>query len=426
MMKKETYSAYCEILKDELIPALGCTEPIAIAYASALSSSLLEEDPERIDIFVSPNIIKNVKSVIVPNTNGEKGIDTAVAAGIVSSRSDKALEILNYLKEEDIKKIKDFKKKTKINIKQSPKPYVFSIIVNSFGKNHNSSVEIAGFHTNVIKIQKDGAVIKNLEYSEKGNEKKNHDCLNIKDIVEFASIVSLEDVREIIERQIDYNMKIANEGLTGKWGASIGKILLSSCGKDIHNKARSYAAAAADARMNGSRLPVIINSGSGNQGITVSVPVICFAEEEKKSREELIRALVVSNLVAIHLKTGIGSLSAYCGATSAASASSAGIMYLNGGREKEVSHVVVNSLAIASGMICDGAKASCAAKIASAVGAALIGYEMYRNNKEFYGGDGIVEKGVENTINNVGKLASVGMRETDKTIIEIMTKDCYI
>lgn len=426
MMTKETYSEYCEILKDELKPALGCTEPIAIAYASAFSASLLEEDPEKIEIFVSPNIIKNVKSVIVPNTNGEKGIETAVAAGIISSRYDKVLEILNYLKEEDIEKIKEFKKKTLINVKQSDRPYIFSIIVNSYSKNHNSSVEIAGFHTNVIRMQKDGIAIKNVKYEENKNEKKNYDKLNIKDIVEFASVVSLDDVRETIERQIEYNMRIASEGLSGKWGACIGSILLSSCGNGIHNKARSYAAAGADARMNGSGLPVIINSGSGNQGITVSVPVIVFAEEEKKSREELIRALVVSNLVAIHLKTGIGSLSAYCGATSASCAASAGIMFLNGGREKEVSHVIVNSLAIASGMICDGAKASCAAKIASAVESALIGYEMYRNNKEFYGGDGIVEKGVENTIKNVGKLASVGMRETDKTIIEIMTKPCDI
>ena len=286
----------------------------------------------------------------------------------------------------------------------------------------SSAVEIAGNHTNVILKERNREVIYKKEYKDSVESKKtDRSVLSIKSISEYADSVDIESIRETIERQIEYNTAIANEGLHGTWGANIGSILLKSYGESVQNKAKAYAAAGSDARMNGSEKPVVINSGSGNQGLTASLPVIVYAKDLNVSHNTLLRALAVSNLVTIHLKSGIGSLSAYCGATSAGAGAGAGVCYLFGGRENEISHTVVNALAIESGMICDGAKASCAAKIASAVEAGLLGMEMQKYGSEFYGGDGIVKKGVENTIENVSRIAREGMRETDKTIIEIMT-----
>lgn len=419
-MDKQLYSEFVSILKEELVPATGCTEPIAISYISALASSLIEEKIEAVDIYVSSNIMKNCKSVIVPNTNGERGIESAVAAGIVARSPEKKLSLLSSLRDDDIKKITAFRNENRIKVHRSPREYVFSLLVSLRSRSHKVEAEIAGNHTNVIYLSLDGKALIEKEYKEKNLNKTG--LLTVSNIVEFANECDIKDVGNIIEREIKCNMEIAKEGLGGNWGANVGSILLSSYGDSVQNRAKAYAAAASDARMGGAEKCVIINSGSGNQGITVSLPVIIYAEELRVERDLLIRALVVSNLVAIHIKSKIGPLSAYCGATSASCGAASGISYLYGGRENEISHAVVNTLAIVSGMICDGAKPSCAAKIASAVEAGLIGFEMTRHESEFLSGDGIVTKGVENTIDNIVELASIGMKETDKTIINIMTR----
>ena len=421
-MDIKTISAITEILKEELVPAMGCTEPIAIAYASSIARSLLSSLPTSVAVYASPNIIKNVKSVVVPHTGGERGIEAAASIGIVAGREDLELEVLSKVGEKDIERSKELRRDAKFTILPSESGYIFHIRVELKNDSESSAVEIAGNHTNVILKERNREVIYKKEYKDSVESKKTDiSVLSIKSISEYADSVDIESIRETIERQIEYNTAIANEGLHGTWGANIGSILLKSYGESVQNKAKAYAAAGSDARMNGSEKPVVINSGSGNQGLTASLPVIVYAKDLNVSHNTLLRALAVSNLVTIHLKSGIGSLSAYCGATSAGAGAGAGVCYLFGGRENEISHTVVNALAIESGMICDGAKASCAAKIASAVEAGLLGMEMQKYGSEFYGGDGIVKKGVENTINNVSRIAREGMRETDKTIIEIMT-----
>lgn len=421
-MDIKTISAITEILKEELVPAMGCTEPIAIAYASSIARSLLSSLPTSVTVYASPNIIKNVKSVVVPHTGGERGIEAAASIGIVAGREDLELEVLSKVGEKDIERSKELRRDAKFTILPSESGYIFHIRVELKNDSESSAVEIAGNHTNVILKERNGQVLFRKEYKENVESKKtDRSVLSIKSISEYADSVDIESIRETLERQIEYNTAIANEGLHGTWGANIGSILLKSYGESVQNKAKAYAAAGSDARMNGSEKPVVINSGSGNQGLTASLPVIVYAKDLNVSHNTLLRALAVSNLVTIHLKSGIGSLSAYCGATSAGAGAGAGVCYLFGGRENEISHTVVNALAIESGMICDGAKASCAAKIASAVEAGLLGMEMQKYGSEFYGGDGIVKKGVENTIENVSRIAREGMRETDKTIIEIMT-----
>ena len=421
-MDIKTISAITEILKEELVPAMGCTEPIAIAYASSIARSLLSSLPTSVAVYASPNIIKNVKSVVVPHTGGERGIEAAASIGIVAGREDLELEVLSKVGEKDIERSKELRRDAKFTILPSESGYIFHIRVELKNNSESSAVEIAGNHTNVILKERNREVIYKKEYKDSVESKKtDRSVLSIKSISEYADSVDIESIRETLERQIEYNTAIANEGLHGTWGANIGSILLKSYGESVQNKAKAYAAAGSDARMNGSEKPVVINSGSGNQGLTASLPVIVYAKDLNVSHNTLLRALAVSNLVTIHLKSGIGSLSAYCGATSAGAGAGAGVCYLFGGRENEISHTVVNALAIESGMICDGAKASCAAKIASAVEAGLLGMEMQKYGSEFYGGDGIVKKGVENTIENVSRIAREGMRETDKTIIEIMT-----
>ena len=421
-MDIKTISAITEILKEELVPAMGCTEPIAIAYASSIARSLILSLPTSVTVYASPNIIKNVKSVVVPHTGGERGIEAAASIGIVAGREELELEVLSKVGLEDIERSKELRRDAKFTILPSESGYIFHIRVELKNDNESSAVEIAGNHTNVILKERNGEVIYKKEYKDSVESKKtDRSILSIKSISEYADTVDIESIRETLERQIEYNTAIANEGLHGSWGANIGSILLKSYGESVQNKAKAYAAAGSDARMNGSEKPVVINSGSGNQGLTASLPVIVYAKDLNVSQNALLRALAVSNLVTIHLKSGIGSLSAYCGATSAGAGAGAGVCYLFGGRENEIAHTVVNALAIESGMICDGAKASCAAKIASAVEAGLLGMEMQKYGSEFYGGDGIVKKGVENTIENVSRIAREGMRETDKTIIEIMT-----
>ncbi len=420
MLTEKTYQTYLQILHEELVPAMGCTEPIAIAYAAAIAKSTLPGDVRGVVIRASANIIKNVKSVVVPNTGGQRGIAVAAAAGIVAGDATRELEVIAEVDSAAHDAIAHFIATVPCEILPSEKPYIFDIQIELTGDGHTAFVEIAGHHTNVIEISLDGQPLQKKVYQEKISESSDRYLLNVNDIVTFADTVALDDVREVILRQVQCNTAIAEEGLRGNWGAKVGKTLLDAYGNNVHNRAKAYAAAGSDARMNGCEMPVIINSGSGNQGITASLPVIVYARELDVEEEPLIRALIVSNLVTIHMKTDIGTLSAYCGATSAGCGAGAGICYLHGGKAYEISHTIVNAVAINSGMICDGAKASCAAKIASAVEAGLLGWQMQVHNTEFYSGEGIVTKGVENTIRNVGRVARLGMAETDKEIIRIM------
>ena len=420
-MDKTLYNAYVSILKEELLPAMGCTEPIAVAYAAAVAARELGCVPETVEIVVSGNIIKNVKSVVVPNTGGLRGLAAAAAAGIVAGDPDAQLQVISNATEADHKRIAAYLKAADFPIRESDSGYIFDIDIRLHAAGHSARCRIAGYHTNIIRIEKDGEILRDVPYTEAGqNYATDRSLLNIEQIVEFADCVDIEDVRPTLERQMQYNLAIAKEGLTGNYGARIGQVLLKSYGEEVHVRAKAWAAAASDARMNGCSLPVVINSGSGNQGITCSVPVLIYAEELGVSHEMKLRALTVSNLITTHLKTGIGRLSAYCGAISAGVGAGAGITYLYGGKHREIAHTIVNALAIDSGIICDGAKSSCAAKIASAVEAGLLGMEMYKQGSQFYGGDGIVTKGVENTIRNVGRLAKYGMAQTDKEIIDIM------
>lgn len=417
------YKNYLQILKEELVPAMGCTEPIAIAYAAAYAKKVLGCIPEKVIVEVSGNIIKNVKSVIVPNTNHLKGIEAAAAAGIIAGKAEKKLEVISEVTEEEKQEIENYINTCSIKVKPVENQFIFYIQIDLFYKNSSVKVKIVNYHTNIVLVQKDDKVLYEKEVNalhEEGLSDKK--LLDIKDIIDFANSVDMDDIKDIIHRQIEYNSKISEEGLKGDYGANIGKVLLSTYGFDIKVRARAKAAAGSDARMNGCELPVIIISGSGNQGIASSIPVIEYSKELKVSKEKLYRALVISSLVTIHQKTGIGRLSAYCGAVSAGVGSGAGIAYLYGGDYKEISHTIVNALSIVSGIICDGAKASCAAKIAAGVDAGILGYYMYKNGQQFRDGDGIVKKGVEATICNVGKLAKEGMRETDKEIIKIMTE----
>ena len=421
-MDKEVYQNYCAILAEELQPAMGCTEPIAVAYCAAIARETLGALPEQVDVYASANIIKNVKSVVVPNTGGQRGLSVAAAAGIIADDAAAKLQVLAGLTPEQVEQVSEYERRGVIRVHPSERDYVFDIQVRVEASGHTAFAEIAGSHTNVIRVERDGEALVDRPYAEEGpKHATDRSLLTVERIVEFADTVDVEDVRAVLQRQIDYNTAIAREGLRGTWGANIGRILLESYGDSTHNRAKAWAAAGSDARMNGCELPVVINSGSGNQGLTASLPVVVYARALGSTEEELFRALTVSNLVTIHLKTGIGSLSAYCGATAAGCGASAGVCYLHGGRYEEIAHTIVNAVAIDSGMICDGAKASCAAKIASAVEAGLLGWKMQQNGSQFYGGDGIVVKGVENTIKNVGTLASEGMRETDRTIIRLMT-----
>lgn len=424
MITRQKYQDYINVLKEELIPAMGCTEPIAIAYAGAIAREHLGCLPERVEIEVSGNIIKNVKSVIVPNTGGLRGIEVAAAAGIVAGDAAKELKVISEVSTEAVAVIHKFLESTPITVNFSDSKKIFDIMITVYGNGHSAYVRICEFHTNIVEIreddkyvlQKDIAVEDSLGFTDRG-------FMNVQEIIEFADTARIEDVKDILDLQIECNVNISEEGMAGDYGANIGKVLLKTYGTDdVKIRAKAKAAAGSDARMNGCEMPVVINSGSGNQGITASIPVIEYAKELGVSDEKRYRALLVSNLITIHLKSGIGRLSAYCGAVSAGCASGAGIAYLYGGGVDEVSHTIVNSLAITSGIICDGAKASCAAKIATAIDAGILGYNMYKEGQQFYGGDGIVSKGVENTIKNVGQLAKEGMATTDQEILKIMTK----
>lgn len=424
-MKKgdHLYQTYIHILKEELIPAMGCTEPIAIAYAAAKAREILGCLPDCVKIEASGSIIKNVKSVIVPNTKHLKGIPAAATAGIIAGDASKQLEVIARVNDEQIDQMKSFLENREIIVEHIDHGLVFEIIVTVYHQNDYARVRIVNYHTNIVLIEKNGEKIFEQPLLSDGEEvSADRNLLNMKDIWEFIQCLDENDIKDIIDRQMKYNMAIAQEGLNGNYGANIGKVILKTYGEDVKFKAKAMAAAGSDARMNGCELPVIINSGSGNQGMTCSVPVIVYARHLQSSEKQLYQALALSNLVAIHQKTGIGRLSAYCGAVNAGAAAGAGIAFLSGGNYEDVIHTVVNALAIVSGIICDGAKASCAGKIASAVDAGILGYEMFKNGQQFYAGDGIITKGVEATIRNVGRLGKEGMKETNKEIIDMMIK----
>ena len=423
-MDRNLCQTYIEILQEELVPAMGCTEPIAVAYAGAIARRTLGALPTQVELVVSGNIIKNVKSVIVPHTGGRKGLRTAVAAGICCGDADRELEVLSSVTGEQLAALDAFLGACTFRISESDAVCPFDIQLTISDGDDHAYVRIIGHHTNVVSVRRNEEALVDEPFVDAvAPAPKNRALLTVEHIVTFADEVDLDAVRAPLQRQIDFNMTIAEAGLEERYGASIGKILLKSYGDSVQNRAKAWAAAGSDARMNGCELPVVINSGSGNQGMTASIPVIIYAKELGATEEQLLRALVVSNLVTIHLKSGIGSLSAYCGATSAGAGAGAGICYLYGGRYGEIAHTIVNTLAINSGMICDGAKSSCAAKIASSVEAGLLGMQMNRHDSQFYGGDGIVVKGVENTIRAVSLLAREGMRATDDKIIDLMMEN---
>lgn len=420
-MNKEDslYSIYVQILKEELVMAMGCTEPIAISYACAKATQVLDHLPDRIVVKASGSIIKNVKSVIVPHTNGLKGIEVAAAAGALYGDADAKLEVLSSATREQIEELPEYVQNTNITVQHIEQGHVFDLEIHVYYEQEHASVRIVDTHTNIVQIEKNWQVI----FEDKTTSlelKADHSALIMKQIWDFSQTVDIDDVKEILDRQIACNMVIANEGIHNSYGANIGHVILNMDSDCVKTRAKAYAAAGSDARMNGCELPVVINSGSGNQGITCCVPVVVYAKELDCTQEQLYRALVLSNLTAIYIKTGIGTLSAFCGAVSAGAAAGAGIAYLHNGTYKEIQHTIVNALAILSGTICDGAKASCAAKIASSVDAGIMGYYMYKNKQQFYAGDGIVAHSVDETIQNIGTLGSQGMLQTNDKIIEMM------
>lgn len=423
MLTSEICKSYIRILQEELILATGCTEPVAIAYCAALARDVLGRIPERVAVVASGNIIKNVKSVVVPNTGGLHGIKAAAAAGIAAGNAQAALQVIASATDEEREKIKAYLQSTPISVSQADSPLIFDICIDVFAGEDSARVRIANNHTNVVLKELNGKPLFEKPFLEFADDSAtDRRLLNVKEIVEFADTVDTALVKPMLQRQISCNLAIAEEGLCGSYGANVGKVLLKDFGYDVRTRARAYAAAGSDARMCGCEMPVVIISGSGNQGITASLPVIIYAKELNADEDRLYRALIVSDLVTIHQKTGIGRLSAYCGAVSAGCGAGAGIAYINGGDYDVVAHTIVNALAIISGTVCDGAKASCAAKIAAAVDAAIMGYHMYLNGQEFLSGDGIITKGVDNTIANIGLLAKEGMRDTDKEILKIMLK----
>ena len=417
----EKYGAYIQILNEELVPAMGCTEPIALAYAAAKAREVLGSLPDSVEIGASGSIIKNVKSVIVPNTNHLKGIPAAATAGIIAGKAEKELEVIAEVSEEETVQMAEYLKNVPISVEHIDNGVTFDIIVLVKKEDSYAKVRIANYHTNIVLVEKDGEKLVDIPVEGETEEGlTDRTLLNMEDIWDFINSVDIADIKEVIGRQIEYNTAIAEEGLKGNYGANIGSVLLDTYGDDVRTRAKARAAAGSDARMNGCELPVIINAGSGNQGMTCSLPVLEYAKEYNSGEEKMYRALALSNLTAIHQKTGIGRLSAYCGAVSAGAAAGAGIAYLMGGGYEEVVHTVVNALAIVSGMVCDGAKASCAAKIAASVDAGILGYNMFLRGQQFYAGDGIVTKGVEATISNIGRLGKDGMKETNEEIIKIM------
>lgn len=424
-MNQELQTQYLNILKEELILATGCTEPIAIAYCAANLRQVLGALPERVVAELSGNILKNVKSVVVPNTGNLRGIEAAIAAGLVAGKPDAGLQVLADVTDAETPAIRAYLAETPIEISCANTPCVLDIALHGWHGADHAVVRIANNHANIVYKALNDTELVSLPVTASSEDRlTDKSCLTVEDIVRFADTVPVELLEPLIGPQITCNSAIAEEGLKG-WGAQIGRILMEDYAgdRDIKTEARAYAAAGSDARMSGCEMPVVILSGSGNQGITASLPVIRYAKRLDATKEQLYRALAVADLVTIHQKTGIGRLSAYCGAISAGVGAGAGICYLYGGGYTAIAHTVVNALAILSGTICDGAKPSCAAKIAAAVDAGIMGYRMYLHHKEFHSGEGIVAASADRTIANVGILAQQGMLETDRTILEIMQRE---
>jgi Uncharacterized conserved protein len=419
-MDKNTYNAYISILKEELIPALGCTEPIAIAYAAAKAREVLGVFPEKITVKASGNIIKNVKSVIVPTTGDMKGIETAAILGAVAGDASLQLEVLSKVKREDVDKTRELLKDGICRVELLEGVANLHIIVIMENGKETSEVEIVYSHINITRVVKNGEVLfENTGITSHGS-KIDRSILNMNDIIAFVQEVNVEDVKPMLSRQVEYNLKIAKEGLDKRYGAAVGATLLSHYGENVDVLAKALPAAGSDARMSGCTLPVVINSGSGNQGMTVSLPVYTYAKYFKVSEDVMYRALTLSNLVAIYQKNELGKLSAYCGAVSAAAGAGAGIAYLHNAPESVIYDTITNALANVSGIVCDGAKASCAAKIASAVDAAEMAYYMASEGRVFQPGDGLVKSDIESTIKSFGKMGRDGMKNTDVEILKIM------
>lgn len=417
------YKQYLQILREELIPAMGCTEPIAMAYAAAKARAVLGAMPEKIDIVISGNIIKNVKSVVVPNTGGLKGIAAAIAAGVAVGDESKQLEVLADVKEEDVHLVSELMESCQMTVMKSNSDKLLDIDLHLYKGSDIVHLRITDFHTNIVLVEKNGETLLKLDTEGQDGGETDRSVLNVREIIEFAECVDISEVQEMLDKQIEYNYAISEEGLSGEYGASIGKTLLATRGDDVRVRARAQAAAGSDARMSGCELPVVIVSGSGNQGMTASLPVIVYAKEIGASHEKLLRGLVVSNLITIHQKTPIGRLSAFCGAVSAGCGAAAGVAWLLDGSYEAVSGTITNTLGMISGTVCDGAKPSCATKIASAVEAGILGYDLYKNGRGLNGGDGILKDDVEKTIESVGKLAREGMRQTDSEILDIMLEE---
>lgn len=422
-MNKTIYQNYVTILKKELIPALGCTEPIAVAFCAAKANEVLNEKPIKMEAWCSGNIIKNVKGVTVPNSNGMKGIDVAAILGMIGGDPSKGLEVLTTVNDEHIEETKKLLKSDFCSCHLIEGSENLHIIIKLYSQDHFVSVEIKDKHTNIIKIIKDDEVIFKKDYEEEQNDDDIVATLNVKDIIDFANEVDLDDVKDVLDKQITMNEEISEEGLKNNYGANVGKTILEIYGKDnIVAMAKAKAAAGSDARMSGCSLPVVINSGSGNQGMTVSLPVIEYARYLNSSKDKLYRALIISNLVALHQKRFIGRLSAYCGAVSAACASGAAITYLHDGTLDDISKTITNTIANVGGIVCDGAKPSCAAKIASSLDAAITAHYMAMKDRVFMPGDGLVKENVEETIQSIGRMGRVGMHPTDIEILNIMVE----
>lgn len=420
-MDEKIYQSYLNILKEELVPALGCTEPIAIAYGAATAREVFGGLPGHMDVFCSGNIIKNVKSVTVPNSEGMRGIEAAAVLGAVGGCAQEKLEVLKAITPQHREKARELLARDFCTCHLQEDVENLYIRVEMTGGGHLVKVILSQKHTQIDYVEKDGQVLREGKTREEcGKKEDERRLLNVRDILAFADEVKMEEIQEVIGRQVEMNTAIAREGLNNPYGAQVGRTLLAVYGNDVRVRAKAMAAAGSDARMNGCSLPVIINSGSGNQGITCSLPVVEFAREWKASREKMYRALVVSNLVAIHQKKYIGSLSAYCGAVSAACGAGAAITYLYGGDYEAVSRTITNTIANMGGVVCDGAKSSCAAKIASSVDAAIMAYTLENADHCFLPGEGLVREDVEDTIRSMGYVGRVGMKETDVTILNLM------
>ena len=426
MISHGEYENYVTILHGELVPAMGCTEPIAIAYASSKAREILGEEVRHIHVSCSGNIVKNVKGVIVPNSGGQKGIEAAAILGAVGGDSSKELEVISSTTEAARALTRKLVRENLCDVSLAEDVPNLYIEVTAEGESHISTVRIENSHTNITLIKRDNQTIierspENLSVKEEEDSSGDKSMMTLQGIIDFADTLELSDVEEIFDRQTEYNIRISQEGLDNKWGACIGKTMIETWGDDVRTCACARAAAGSDARMSGCPLPVIINSGSGNQGITVTLPVVEYAERWRISRAKMYRALAVSNLVSIYIKHYIGSLSAFCGAVSAASGAGAAITYMAGGDYASIGRTITNTLANVGGIVCDGAKPSCAAKIASSVHAAILAHHMSMNDDEFRGGEGFVEDDVEETIKNMGYIGKIGMKETDREILNVMT-----